>query len=1080
MNEEIPIMLAEERLRKELPDGIRLVRTLWGHKDYVCRIAWSPDGRTLATASADLAIRLWNSEDGKSVNALEGHKDYVWSVVFHPREPILATASHDGTIKIWDARTGSPVRTIEAGAHRHAWKIWCVAFHPTLNILATGGDDATVRIWDFSSGKLIKTLHGHEASVNTLEFNKGGNLLATGSLDYTIKLWDVGTWQLAHHLVGHRSSVLSLAFDPSGDLLATGNQDETIKVWDSRNGKLLRTLEGHTESLNCVAFSPRGSLLASKASDGTVRIWQAETGECRATILHSRSRNWAGGVAFHPHRPLLATVGAAFVDSELGDRAVRIWELDFSKLLGHVLAPTVTYTSAKIVIIGDSGVGKTGLGWRLAHAQFKEHPSTHGQQFWLLPQLSSERRDGTRYEAVLWDLAGQPDYRLIHALFLDDADLAFLLFDATRDGDPLGGIEFWLKQLNAKGDRGSGDGLPVSALPPVCPIVLVAARSDCGHPRITHEELRAFCKTRGIVTYLPTSAKTGEGTQELIECMQRLICWDEKPATVTTGTFKRIKDFVLSLKENERRRGIILTLSELRQQLQDSGTSADQPPTGAWNPSLEAPPEGKPQAWKFTDAEILTAVGHLATHGYVTRLKTSHAETRILLAPELLNNLAASFVLNARRHEKGLGSLEEGKLLSGAYDFPELEKLSQTDRTVMLDSAAALFLRHNICFRETNPLLGSTYLVFPELINLRPPADPDAKTIEDGPAYTVAGAVENLYASLVVLMGYTQTFTRTSQWRNQARYEVGNGQVCGFRLDARRPGELDFVLYFGTDTDSPVRMLFQSLFESFLGHRGITMLRFDKVTCSNGHEINRTVVREQMSFGAAYVFCGRCGKRTPLPQSSQCVQLNREQADAVEVNRRVAGRRSQFEQVLFRLKTYVAERQLPPPESFISYAWGNREHERWVEKSLASDLQKAGVDVVLDRWENARIGSSIPRFVERVSRTERVIVVGTPLYKKKYENGESMRGFVVAAEGDLIGRRLIGTEKQKETVLPVLLEGTDESAFPNLLHGRVYADFRDQDRYFDTALDLLLSLYEINPRDAVSIDLRQLLEQHQN
>jgi len=157
--------------------------------------------------------------------------------------------------------------------------------------------------------------------------------------------------------------------------------------------------------------------------------------------------------------------------------------------------------------------------------------------------------------------------------------------------------------------------------------------------------------------------------------------------------------------------------------------------------------EKSKRKWRFTDAEMLTAVGHLATHGYVTRLKTSQGEPRILLAPELLNNLAASFVLEARRHAKGLGSLEEKKLLAGGYPFSELEKVTEAERAIPLDSAAVLFLEHNVCFRETD-LLGNVYLVFPELINLKRPLDDDGQPVEDGVAYTASGAVEN------VVVGY--------------------------------------------------------------------------------------------------------------------------------------------------------------------------------------------------------------------------------------------------------------------------------------------------------------------------------------
>ena len=236
-------------------------------------------------------------------------------------------------------------------------------------------------------------------------------------------------------------------------------------------------------------------------------------------------------------------------------------------------------------------------------------------------------------------------------------------------------------------------------------------------------------------------------------------------------------------------------------------------------------------------------------------------------------------------------------------------------------------------------------------------------------AYTVSGAVENVYASLVVLLGYTHTFTRTNQWRNHARYEVGNGLVCGFRQEAERDGELDFVLYFGTNVGRPVRTLFQSLFESFLARRNLTVRRYEPVVCSKGHPLNRAVVREQMSGGADFAFCTECGEKIVLPESRPADPTDAsEQATEVEAQRRAADQRSRFEQVLFRLKTYVTEQKIAAPECFISYAWGNPEHERWVEHSLATDLHKAGITVVLDRWENARIGASVPRFVERVGK----------------------------------------------------------------------------------------------------------------
>ena len=302
-------------------------------------------------------------------------------------------------------------------------------------------------------------------------------------------------------------------------------------------------------------------------------------------------------------------------------------------------------------------------------------------------------------------------------------------------------------------------------------------------------------------------------------------------------------------------------------------------------------------------------------------------------------------------------------------------------------------------------------------------------------AYTVSGPTENVFASLVVLLGYTHTFTRTSQWQNNARYEVGDGLVCGFRQEAERDGELDFVLCFGPNVGPPVRTLFQGLFESFLARRNLTVMRYEPVRCSNaacGHLLDRSVVRQRMKEGKTFAFCNDCGEKLTLPKMAEPIQLTREVQAEVEAQRRAAEQRTRFEQAVFRVQAYVAEQKIKPPECFISYAWGVPEHERWVEKRLATDLQKAGIAVVLDRWHNAQIGASVARFVERIETSDRIVMVGTPLYRRKYENKDTSTGYVVAAEVDLIANRLLGTETQKESVLPLLLDGEKTASLPPL------------------------------------------------
>lgn len=1024
----------------ELPPGVRLLRTLEGHSDAVLSVAFDPPGEMLASGSLDRTVKLWGTQSGKLLRTLEGHKERVWSVAFDPQGVALASGSTDKTVKIWAAASGKLLRTIDG----HRSGVIAVAFDARSGSLVSGSNDKTVKLWDVHSGELLRTFEGHESFLESVTFDPQGQTIASGSIDKTVKLWDVHSGNLLRTLKGHHGLVRSVAFDTQGTTLASGSSDNTVKLWDVNSGKLLRTLEGHTAHVDRVAFSPEGRLLASKGSDHTVRLWSCETWETVAVIPEPTHQSWwVPALAFHPTLPLLAAAGSEpEAPDDKRSLLIHLWELDYGALVGKragvvAVGQAVHHTTGKIVLVGDHSVGKSALGYRLIHGRFEKQESTHGQQFWVFPALGKRRADGTDCEAILWDFAGQPDYRLVHALFVDNADLALVLFDASDLRDPLHGVGFWLKQLQSEHSH--------------CPIILVAAQSDRGSCSLTQDELEAFCKRHNIVGPITTSAASGLGIDQLVERMKALVPWEDKPATVTTTTFKRIKDYILSLKEEKKDKQIIVTPDELRGLLENTDTG-----------------------WEFTDAEMLTAVGHLENYGYVKRLRTSKGETRILLQPERLNNLASSFVLEARRNPKGLGALEEKRLLAGGYDFPELRDLQASERDVLLDSAALLFLEHNVCFREIDPLRVEPYLVFPELINLKKPLEEDAAT-EDGVAYTVSGPTENVFASLVVLLGYTHTFTRTAQWQNNARYEMGDGLACGFRQESERDGELDFVLSFGPTVGAPVRTLFQGLFESFLARRNLTVMRFEPVRCTRKHLLNRAVVREAMQNGDKSTFCSKCGEQVILPAMAEPIQLTQAVQAKVDLQRQAAEQRTRFEQAIFRVRAFTVEQKITPPECFISYAWGVSEHERWVEKRLATDLQKAGIEVILDRWHNAQIGASVSRFVERIEKSDRIVVVGTPDYRRKYENKDSSAGYVVAAEVDLINRRLLGTERQKQTVLPLLLDGDDTTSLSPLLQGRVYADFRDEFWYFTTAFDLILSLYEIKPFDPAVADLRESL-----
>ncbi|KAK2595530.1 hypothetical protein QQS21_006758 [Conoideocrella luteorostrata] len=270
------------------------ITTLAGHDDWVKSVAFSPDGKLVASGSDDKTIKIWDAATGETQRTLAGHDDWINSVVFSPDGKLVASGSTDKTIKIWDAATGETQQTL---AGHDDW-VNSVAFSPDGKLVASGSIDKTIKIWDAATGETQRTLAGHDDWVRLVAFSPDGKLVASGSDDKTIKIWDAATGETQRTLAGHDDWVRLVAFSPDGKLVASGSDDKTIKIWDAATGETQQTLAGHDDLVRSVAFSPDGKLVASGSDDETIKIWDVATGETRRTLAgHS---GWHSSVVFDP------------------------------------------------------------------------------------------------------------------------------------------------------------------------------------------------------------------------------------------------------------------------------------------------------------------------------------------------------------------------------------------------------------------------------------------------------------------------------------------------------------------------------------------------------------------------------------------------------------------------------------------------------------------------------------------------------------------------------------------------------------------------------------------------------------
>ena len=797
----------------EAPEHLQSSVISLDHKGSVWSVAWSPDDQYVLSGSADKTMRLWEIATGRCVRVFEGHTNEVNVVAWSSNGQQALSAGDDATLRLWKIATGRSLRVFRG----HKGSVWSVAWSPDGRQALSASSDGTIILWEITSGRHIRIFEGHSHAVVTLAWSPDGKQALSGSYDQTVRLWDIGSGHCLRVFKGHTNCIFKVAWSPDGRQALSGSFDDTVRLWDVASGNCVRVFEGHSEDVMSVGWSPDGQRVLSGSDDKTVRLWDIASGRCLRIFEGHTGRVWNVAWSSYGDRAMSASTNGE----------IRIWEMDVPTATSERVEQEIQYTNAKVLLVGDSGVGKTGLSNYLAHdvkvEDDKPLPSTDGAWATHWPLRHAQSKPDVDREIWLWDFAGQVDYRLVHQLFIDDTAAAALVFNPQNE-NPFESLGHWDNDL-AKAAR--------KALTKL----LVAGRVDRGGLVVSDASIQKFMNERGFHQPLHlTSAKTGEGCESLRNAIVMAIDWQSIPQTTSPALYHRMKQEIINLRDKGH---VLMRLAELKQHM-----------------DLTLREEN------FKPEELNSVVSLLSGPGMIQRLDFGGF---ILLRPEVLSRYAAAVVRKVRKHPQELGCIREDDFLAGNLDYQDFERLPREDEAVVLRALLETFVKRAWCLRQI--VDGSVILTFPSYFRRERKEQPSHPSVLV--TYRFDGPTDEIYATLVVRLHHTLAFESKEFWRSAADFTTQSGGVeLGFTLFRETEGTSRLEVYFQRTIDENSKLLFLRYIHDHLTQHAQNVIRLRHYFCAKKtcKRFNRPYADQEMideelaAGGSGEVFCPGCGK----------------------------------------------------------------------------------------------------------------------------------------------------------------------------------------------------------------------------
>jgi small GTP-binding protein len=810
---DVPRFAAKKRQRSEASSHIR------------CAVFDIKRRRTVLGTSKGEICFIDADKSAATLPKISAHSASVSSLDLEESKLLLLSGSLDRTVKLWDLKSNECVRTFSGTEPTTA-----VKFAGDAIVASSLGDD--IWVWETAEAVSPRVLRGHSGAVHALEVS--GDVIMSASSDRTIRLWSMRTGQCTRVLEGHLGAVHSLALSLDGNHLLSGSDDRTVRLWDVNLGVCLNTFDAHTDTIRTLAWDATGRAFVSGGGDRGLRLWNTETGKLLA-ILDGHEIDVLK-VSFEQDQ-VLSCDAQEILQWGLKPSLIPA-RTSLSNAIPDTAGMQVQYTNAKVLLIGDSGAGKTGLSKRLASDEWEPSAaSTVGAWAtqWSLPASAGENGDR---EIWLWDFGGQADQRLIHQLYMDETALAVLVFDAQKTK-----IFESLAQWNRDLTRSKEDHLAK---------LLVAGRIDASPIRVSRQDINEYVQDNNFSGYFETSALTNHGCSELRDAIVSNIDWNAIPWRSSPVLFKRLKQEIVRLKDEGR---ILMRFNELRDALK-----------------IRLPA----QEINFTDAELKAVLSLLSGPGVLLELEFG---AWILFHPELINAYGQAVIATMRDDPSELGCVSEQRVLDGDLEYGGFKRIAPDDERFVLLAMHRKFLQRGLCARELTE--KDVQLVFPSYYKRNRPE------LVGHPAVLVSyrfdGVVDEVYSTLVVRLNHTHTFKRDKLWQDAAEFTTTGGMKIGVKLTravADRAAAIE--VYCDPNALLGDKIVFVKYVHDHLLHRASNVIRRRHYVCKCSNPIADLDAAEKRRLnGKVDIGCPLCDARVRLIDDLE------EQYSSAEYQRRV-------------------------------------------------------------------------------------------------------------------------------------------------------------------------------------------------